>query len=141
MKQRASRNPKRRIAPVVHWSEDQRLEHAKRVRYGGNPQHKTRPGNYDLNPPTSPRPGKTLCDADRPLLKGEAIRLLRAGIRKGMISEREKEGWPQNIWSVSEKGEVFEAQLENETQGVYHGYPLQFDDAFRALVENEWIKR
>lgn len=113
---------------------------AQTAAYGGNPEHKKRPGDYGLNPPASPRPGKTLCDADRPLLKAEAECLLREGFRKGMISEQVRNDWPQNVWAVSE-GQVYEAQLENSDQGAYHGYPMQSDDDFRTLVMEEWSKR
>ncbi|MGO9460669.1 MAG: hypothetical protein ACLPWS_04110 [Rhodomicrobium sp.] len=142
MKKRgAAFNPKRKLAAADHWTPIQRTSHASRARYGGNPEHKRNPGDYGLTPPASPRPGKTLCDADQPLLKAEAERLLKDGLRKGMISQRESGTWPQNVWAVSDDGQVFEAQLENEVQGIYHGYPLQVNDDFRATVLSEWPKR
>ncbi|MHB8885663.1 MAG: hypothetical protein ACYC5H_11405 [Methylovirgula sp.] len=110
-----------------------------RVAYGGNPEHKRSPGDYGLRPPAQPRPGKTLCDAQ--ILKSEALLLLRAGLQKGMVSFRAESEWPQNIWSVAETGEAFEAQLENPQQGIYHGYPMPIDDDFRLEVICEWKKR
>ena len=56
MHKRKGFNPKRRIRPLEDWSDQQREELAQRVRYGGNPAHKWRPGDYGLTPPASPRP-------------------------------------------------------------------------------------
>jgi hypothetical protein len=57
-----------------------------------------------------------------------------------MISTRIVNGWPQNVWAV-DGNQSFEAQLENEEIGTYHGYPMPEKDAFRAEVMNEWSKR
>jgi len=143
MKRPAKHNPKRKIASADHSTEDNRTRWASLAKYGGNPQHKRRPGDFGLHPPVSPRPGKTLCDGDpdRPLSKADAENLLREGFRKGLISEQVHDGWPQNVWVISEDGEVYEAQLENSAQGIYHGYPLQSDDVFRTVVQEEWSKR
>jgi hypothetical protein len=140
MKKRTGYNPKRKIAPPNHCPEEQRAKWVANAKYGGNPEHKKRPADYDLTPPASPRPGKTLCDAERPLMKPEAEGLLREGFRKGMISQRTDNTWPQNVWAVSD-GQAFEAQLENSAQGVYHGYPMPLDDDFRTVVMDEWSKR
>lgn len=58
-----------------------------------------------------------------------------------MVSVRQVQGWPQNVWAVGDDGEVFEAQLENAVQGIYHGYPIPVDDDFRERVLNEWTQR
>ena len=58
-----------------------------------------------------------------------------------MISRPSGERWPQNVWAVSEDGQLFEAQLENPASGVYHGYPMPQDDDFRDIVLAEWQKR
>lgn len=141
MKSRSGFNPKRRIASPGAMTEQQRADLARGSRYTGNPVHKRNPGDYNLTPPVSPRPGKTLCDAGGQVLKDESKRLLDEGFTKGMVSERHRNGWPQNVWAVSAAGDVFEAQLENKDQGIYHGYPLQFDDDFRAIVLEEWKRR
>ncbi len=141
MKRRISFNPNRKIASLDNLpNEAVRAKLAKRAKYGGNPEHKSRPGDYGLSPPSSPRPGKTLCDKDRSFSKAEAEQLLKEGLRKGMTSSLASE-WPQNVWAVSLGGEVFEAQLENSVQGIYHGYPLQENDSFRAHVISEWKQR
>jgi hypothetical protein len=79
-------NPKRRIAPAEQWPEEKCRIMACRIRYGGNPEHKCRPGDYGLVPPANPRPGKTLCDAEGEFPKARAEELLRAGLLRGMAS-------------------------------------------------------
>ena len=142
MKQRENcYNPKRRIANHLEFEDDALNQLAHKVKYGGNPEHKRSPGDYGLTPPASPRPGKMLCDGQRPILRPEAQTLLEAGLRKGMVSVQCRDNWPQNVWALSEAGEVFEAQLENAVLGVYHGYPMPSHDDFRASVIGEWRKR
>ncbi len=55
-----------------------------------------------------------------------------------MISEREQNGYPQNIWAVTGEGMPLEAQLENAQTGVYHGYPMPETDPFREKVLAKW---
>jgi hypothetical protein len=111
-------------------------ELAKHARYSGNPEHKRNPGDFGLDPPSSPRPGKTLCDVVEIQTRVAAVALLRAGLRKGTFSVQERGGWPQNVWAVTADGEPLEAQLEGE--GVYHGYPMPQDDPFREDVLARW---
>lgn len=141
MKKRSGYNPKRKIAPADKFTEKERTSFARRCSYGGNPEHKRNPANYGLTPPSSPRPGKTLCDASGNISKADAKRLITAGFRKGMVSVRDINGWPSNVWSVSKEDEVYEACLENRVQGIYHGYPMPNDDDFRAKVIEEWKQR
>jgi hypothetical protein len=49
---------------------------------------------------------------------------------------QERDGWPQNVWAVTERGEPLEAQLEG--QGVYHGYPMAEADPFREKILDRW---
>ena len=141
MRRRSGFNPKRRMAAADALTSAERAGLAARVVYGGNPEHKRSPGDYGLTPPISPRPAKTLCDGDRAILKSEAIGLLQAGLRKGTMSAAPPESWPQNVWAVSDTHQVFEAQLENATQGASHGYPMPEDDDFREIVLKEWKVR
>lgn len=107
------------------------------VRYGGNPEHKRNPGDFGLTPPALPRPDKSLCDSAEIFTRAEAERLLRAGIERGLISEQMRNGYPQNIWSV--KGNMpLEAQLENGSQGIYHGYPVPCADPFGKEILERW---
>ncbi|SPF45282.1 conserved hypothetical protein [Candidatus Sulfopaludibacter sp. SbA4] len=107
-----------------------------RLRYSGNPEHKRNPGDFGLNPPSAPRAGKTLCDQVEIYSRAEALELLRAGLKRGTFSAQERDGWPQNVWAVTETGEPVEAQLEGH--GVYHGYPMPAADPFREKVLERW---
>ena len=89
-------------------------------------------GDFDLTPPTRLRPDKTDCDRAGVTERGEALRLLRAGVGKGLVSEQVRGRFPQNIWAVTVDGYPLEAQLENFQTGTYHGYPMPETDPFRA---------
>ena len=108
------------------------------VKYGGNPEHKSNPGDFQLHPPAQPRADKTLCDAVGIFKRAKALELLREGVRRGLISEQTRGEFPQNIWSVTKNGEPLEAQLENQAQGIYHGYPMPMNDDFREEVLKRW---
>jgi hypothetical protein len=140
MKRGSGYNPKRRIARADHWSRGERDARAKAASYGGNPEHKLHPNDYGLHPPASPRPGKSLCDAEKAFPKADAEHLLAEGLRRGLVSDRMRGDWPQNVWSVND-GVPFEAQLENPSSGVYHGYPMPAEDIFREIVIREWNAR
>ena len=131
-------NPKRRICTTEEFlnRQDTLSTRVENVRYRGNPEHKRNPGDFGLNPPSAPRPGKTLCDQVEVFSYSEALRLLQAGFQKGMFSAQERNGWPQNVWAVTDKGEPLEAQLEGD--GVYHGYPMHEADPFREKVLERW---
>ncbi len=109
---------------------------AKEARYNGNPEHKRNPGDFGLDPPSSPRPGKTLCDVVNIHSQAAALALLRTGLTKGVFSVQERSGWPQAVWAVTDDGEPLEAQLERD--GIYHGYPMPQDDPFREAVLARW---
>lgn len=133
---RRSFNPKRRIAESPDPDELESL--ARRVSYGGNPAHKRNPGNFDLTPPSAPRRDKTLCDGVEVFQREKAVELLRRGILRGLIGERRRGRYPQNVWSVTDSGHPLEAQLENREQGVYHGYPMTSADPFAEEVLEHW---
>jgi hypothetical protein len=86
MKRRSGYNPKRRLAAVDEWPREHLINLAQQVRYGGNPEHKSKPADFDLQPPTNPRKGKTLCDKVRDFTKAEALALVREGFRRSMVS-------------------------------------------------------
>lgn len=129
-------NPKRRLHPAPG---ELGLEHlASRAGYGGNPQHKRNPGDFRLTPPADPRQEKTLCDPSGVLSRREALRLLGEGLRRGLVSAQVRNGWPQNVWAVTERGMALEAMLENEETGTYHGYPMLEGDPLRDEVVRAW---
>ncbi len=136
MTKRRTFNPKRQIASTIGQKDLERLAVA--VRYGGNPEHKRNPGNFGLTPPASPRRDKTLCDGADIFDKGQALRLLQEGIRRGLVSDQQGTSYPQNVWAVSTGGVPLEAQLENAANGTYHGYPMPEADPFRDIVIKRW---
>jgi hypothetical protein len=131
-------NPKRQLYPAESLPARQEVLAASidSLRYSGNPEHKRSPGDFGLHPPSSPRPGKTLCDRVNIHNRAQALTLLRAGLERGTFSVQERDGWPQNVWAVTENGEPLEAQLEGN--GVYHGYPMAEADPFREKVLERW---
>jgi hypothetical protein len=129
-------NFKRRIRRLD--DPDVRVRLAAAVHYGGNPEHKRNPGDFGLTPLASPRPDKTLCDTIEVFERSEALRLIRLGVERGLVSERWVGNFPQNIWSVTEGGVPLEAELENRDVGQYHGYPMPETDPFRDIVLAAW---
>ena len=140
MRKRKSFNPKRRLCTDAQLVGKGHLikELVNQARYGGNPEHKRKPGDFGLDPPSSHRPGKTLCDVVQIHTRAAALALLRTGLMKGLFSVQERNGWPQNVWVVTSEGEPLEAQLEQEGEGTYHGYPMPQDDPFREVVLTRW---
>jgi hypothetical protein len=113
----------------------------KQVGYGGNPEHKRNPGDFQLTPPASPRPDKALCDDVAVLRHADALALLRRGVAAGLVSQQRVGGLPQNIWSVMDDCTPLEAQLENRETATYHGYPLPESDPFSRVVLEAWRSR
>ena len=136
---RARFNSKRRIKEPAGLAGMEQL--AQRVQYTGNPAHKRNPGDFGLNPPAQPRDDKTLCDDAGIFTKSEAQRLLREGVQRGLISEHTRGEFPQNVWAVTEDGCPLEAELENRTQGAYHGYPVPGNDPFRERILERWNRQ
>ena len=136
MRKRKTFNPKRRIR--VDFDEGYLSALSVRVSYGGNPEHKRHPGDFDLTPPSAPCPDKTLCDGVGVFRRSDAESYLKTGIAKGLISVRTRGDFPQNVWFVTNQGFPLEAQLENRGQGVYHGYPMPRSDPFRDVVIERW---
>jgi hypothetical protein len=129
-------NPKRKFRELNPAELQQCKELALQVKYGGNPEHKKNPGDFGLTPPSSPRSAKSLCDNASIFERAVALRHLKSGLKKGLVSEQNRNNWPQNIWAVSEQGEPLEAQLENSETGTYHGYPIpETDPMFYAVLE------
>jgi len=140
-RKRRSVSPDRRITPAGGISATDLKALAKRLSYGGSSYHKLRPNDYGLYPSFSPRPHKSPCDDLRAVPKAEAIRLLKEGIRRGMVSALAGGGVPKYVWAVAEDGLVFEAKTDPPNT-VYHGYRLLEDDAdMREVVQREWNKR
>lgn len=133
-------NPKRRLLSPAEAEvrTEKLLDLASRARYGGNPEHKKNPGDFGLVPPSDPRQGKSLCDVARIFKRNKAEELLRAGMRRGLVSDRTVGEWPKNIWAVTDDGFAMEAQLENPDAGIYHGYPMPETDPLAQEVIRRW---
>jgi len=133
-------NPKRKLlTPAQAQARAGELEKlANRACYGGNPEHKKNPGDFGLTPPSDPRQGKALCDVAKIFKRDEAEKLLRAGLGKGLVSDRMVGEWPKNVWSVTDDGFAIEAQLENSDLGTYHGYPMPETDPLSQEVIRRW---
>jgi hypothetical protein len=116
MRRRRTFNPKRRIQERCDPEELRKL--AQKVRYGGHPEHKRNPGDFNLVPPAQPRSDKTLCDEASRHKRSVAQNLLRQGAERGLISVQKCSEFPQNIWAVTSDGYLVEAQLDNSEQGV-----------------------
>ena len=117
----------------------ERMEGA--ARYRSSPYHKSRLSSSDPRIATRPRPDKTICDVPTLGDCRNAGDLLRAGFRRCMVSEQNRQGWPQNVWAVDDGGTVYEAQLSNSELGEYHGYPIKKDDGFASFIGEEWGRR
>jgi hypothetical protein len=142
MTKRQSNRPDRRIAPIDTYGSDDRSRVAKAARYVGSANHKLSPGDYGFNPPTNPRPSKSVCDGCRKLLLAEAVRLFSSGVSKGMMSPSSSGQLPKYIWAVDARGEVYEAKTKPGQDGAYHGYRLGEDERhMRAYIRAEWDKR
>ena len=133
-------NPKRKLlTPAQAQTRADELEKLScRACYGGNAEHKKNPGDFGLTPPSDPRQGKSLCDIAKVFKRDEAEKLLREGLRKGLVSDRMMGEWPKNVWSVTADGLAMEAQLENSGLGTYHGYPMPETDPLSLEVIRVW---
>ena len=131
-------NDKRRLIKLEECDFQYLSNLASQAQYGGNPEHKINPGDFQLTPPSSPRAGKSLCDSVKVFTRKEALDLLRKGIRIGLVSDRVVGQWPKNVWSVIDDEIPLEAQLESSEQGSYHGYPMQTEDPLCEEVINQW---
>lgn len=129
-----------RLAPPP--SDDRKAvlaELARNAHYSGNSVHKKNPGDFGLDPPSAPRPNKSLCDAARIFKRAEAVRLLREGIRRGTVSVQEEEGgWARVVWAVTEDGIILEARSDRSPPGSYHGYPLLSGNPMEKEVTRRW---
>ena len=130
---------KRRIAPLgtISCTTRKVLDEA---RYVGSAHHKTRPSDYNFNPPVNPRRGKSLCDELRTITLREAIKLFRSGISLGMVSDHYERGLPKFVWAVDHEGEPYEAILGSDGPN-YHGYRLNESAPNREYVIAEWNRR
>ena len=143
VKRRSANNPERRIADADQLDLDFLNWLIDNAEYTGSAHHKRISADYGLDPPTAPRPDKSLCDGKDVVLIKEAIGLFRNGIAQGMVSapgdgDGDWRRFPKYVWSVSADRRVFEAVHSKRTNN-YHGYELtEDDDVMRREVIYRW---
>ena len=141
MPRRQGNNPKRRIAREAEATPEYLAWLSGQVRYTGSPHHKRIPVDYGFDKPASPRPNKSLCDANRCVVADEAQALFDDAISRGMISNYCLGEFPKYVWAVDDEERVYEAKVERGSNS-YHGCELGEDeDAMRQLVIEEWKLR
>lgn len=133
---RRKHNPKRRLHKGL--DPGRATEIASSVSYRGSPLHKKAPGDFGLTPPSSPRPGKSLCDGPGVYQHKTANRYLRKGAEYGLVSRDAEQGFPRYIWAVTKDEYVLEARCDNFEKGTYHGYPLEQHDPMFIQVLYRW---
>jgi hypothetical protein len=138
MPRRQGNNPKRRIAAADRLAQQERINLAARLTYVGSDHHKRHPADYGFQPPVSPRPWKSVCDAARIIPLDEATQFFRQGVTMGMFSEFPAGAAPKFVWSVDGNGDAYEAKIDRDG---YHGYRLEEDDDMRLVVLKEWQRR
>ena len=103
--------------------------------YEGAAYHKRSPGDFNLSPPSDPRPDKTLCDVAGVMRLAEAQALLSCAIEGGLVSEAvTADGVPKQRWAIDDRGWVFEAIHGGSRPGAYHGYPILSVDPLSEVV-------
>ncbi len=136
---RQGNNPKRRVEALERLSDKEIDALAAGAKYVGSGHHKRYPLDYGFER-TNPVPTKSLCDMVRPISLGEAKALLQRGIRAKMVSRLES-GFPKYIWSVAADGVVYESKSDPGSPSLYHGYPLEHEEAMRGYILSEWKRR
>lgn len=129
-------NPKRRLHKGLCKERAEWLANA--VCYRGSPLHKRVPGDFGLTPPSSPRPGKSLCDGVEIFQIEVAQKYLCEGVELGLVSNDADQSFPRYIWAVAENESVLEARCDDYDNGTYHGYPLEQSDPMTDIVIKRW---
>lgn len=108
------------------------------ARYIGDPEHKRNPGHdFDCEPLTHYKRGKTCCDEVNIFSIKTAQRFLREGFSRGFVSPPVPgTKWPKRVWAVTDQGDVLEARLSGN--GQYHGFPVLDDSAIINIIKKRW---
>lgn len=136
---RQGNNPKRRVEAPERLSGKEIDALAVGAKYVGSGHHKRYPLDYGFER-TNPVPTKSLCDMVRPIPIEAAKALLQRGIRARMVSRLEN-GFPKYIWTVAADGIVYESKSDPRSPNLYHGYPLEHEEAMRDYILSEWNRR
>ena len=142
MPKRRGNNPKRNIALAGRIDRETLRRLQAEARYTGSAHHKRRPADYGFNPPVSPRPDKSLCDANRAVPLAEAEALFREGVARGMVSVYSAGGLPKYVWAVDSGGRAYEAKIGGADNREYHGYELGGNETpMKRQVLKAWRAR
>ena len=135
-------NRKRKLAPEGSFPAEELEQLAQAADCSGNPLHKLSRGDFDLTPPAQARkPSKeqqsrSVRDTAKLFKRKDAIRYLREGPRRGMISVVRINGWPKQVWAVADDGIAMEAQRDGN--GSYHGFAMPKDDPMEDIAKRGW---
>lgn len=143
MPKRRGNDPKRVIAQIDQFEQEDLKRFTELAQYCGSPNHLRKPQAKGF-PARAHGPNKSLCDGNISLKLSEANQLLHEGINRSMISTSLQTissncVLPKYVWAVKDK-HVFEAKLSGHTP-EYHGYELPKSDLQRDYVMDVWKKR
>jgi len=134
--QRSRNNANRRLVAVLP-SAVSRGELLARVTYGAYSKHKFNPTAYKLSPYAGQDEERTYCDAHAQFRKEslqQINRLLARGVMLGLWSEQNSGDVPSLLWTLDDRGWIFELRITNPAQAQYHGYPVLPGDVFARHV-------
>ena len=110
---------------------------AREAHYKSSDYHRAGPDGQSV---PKRRPDKTVCH-ERDGRHPDAGRLLKMGFRRGMVSTRQRNDWPRNVWAVDSNGVAYEGMLTNQGNGQYHGYPMVPKLRFTKHIVAQWSMR
>ena len=116
-------------------------ELSKVATYEGHGKHKRDTAGFPMSTPPSHRGTDSLCDKLSVPDWQAALRLLRKGLKNGLVSDFWFHGWPKHVWAMLPDGTVYEAKNGGSAEGAYHGYPLPESDSFAEEIRNAWKEK
>ena len=141
---RRSANGKRELA-VQCFAADALDVLAKRIAYEPYAKHKLRPRAFGLEPVSTLAEDATFCDAHAGFAPEQMRlipRLLRRGVRAGLLGREGAPAEPRVMWTIGDDGWVFECRITHSGRALYHGYPLLPGDAMASKVIShfeQWV--
>ena len=136
-----TRRETRRKVRGARLTEEEKAALRARAVYEGSPHHKRNPGDFGLTPPAAPRLDKTLCDEAGVFERARAADLFARAIERGIVSEANVDGLPNQMWVFDEHGRVFEAMLGGSQTGCFHGYPIRQNDPLHHTIVAAWEEK
>ena len=135
--QRSRNNPNRRLIAALP-DVSSRSALSAQVSYGAYSKHKLRPMAYKLSAYAAHDEERTYCDAHAQFGVSNISQipaLLVRGVMLGLWSvQLNSDGAPRLLWTLDDRGWIFELRITNPGQAQYHGYPVLPGDAFARHV-------